>query len=395
VGTENVRLTIVSHKEVWCTGASRLGYVTVGGFPFQIRALAELFDETIVICLLYPPPAPTQAQTIGGHRLSVRPFPAPAGKDLRRKLALLSWLPRYLPSLWREITEADAVHTPLPSDIGTIGLFIALIQCKPVFVRYCGTWGDTSTRTQRFLSWLLPRIAGGRNVVLATGGGTKPPCPDNPSIRWIFATTITQEEWERLPVAKPWDGKGSLHLITVSRLDPAKNTSAIIKALPEIRQKHGETYLHIVGDGPAMPYLRTLARNLRLDHVVIFHGNLSHEGVLQALSQAHLFVFPTRVKEGFPKAVLEAMACGLPVIATNVSVIPYLIGEDRGIILQDTSSQAVARAVIELLSAPDRMAQMGQEARAMSRCYTLEAWRDTIGSILKEAWGPLRGSEHA
>jgi colanic acid/amylovoran biosynthesis glycosyltransferase len=184
-------------------------------------------------------------------------------------------------------------------------------------------------------------------------------------------------------------------LITVCRLDPAKNTASIIQALPQIRQQHPQTVLHIVGDGPAMPHLRHLVHELGLKDAIIFHGNRSHEEVMQLLGQAHLFVFPTRVNEGFPKAVLEAMACGLPVVATRVSVIPHLIGEERGLVLDNTSPEAVAQAVLTLIADPTRMAAMGRNGRVISRRYTLEAWRDTIGEYLRAAWGPLRSDEQA
>ena len=142
-----------------------------------------------------------------------------------------------------------------------------------------------------------------------------------------------------------------------------------------------------------MPQLQALTRKLNLEHAVTFYGNLSHQEVLRTLSQAHVFVFPTRVKEGFPKAVLEAMACGLPIVASNVSVIPHLVGEDKGIVLEEPTSEAVARAVLTLMSEPARMAQMGRNARDASREYTLEAWRDTIGHLLRESWGMLRNDE--
>jgi len=388
--TESMRLVVISHKQTWSVPSSPSGYATTGGFPFQIKYISQLFDQTTLLVPVHRTSPPPQTTPLEGHHLCVHPLSNPSGRGVHRKIALLVWLPRHLPVLWRQIAQADAVHTPIPGDIGTIGLLVALIQRKPLFVRHCGTWGIRDTMANRLLTWLLPRIAGERNVVLATGGGPEPPCPDNPSIRWIFATTITRDEWENLPVAHPWGGRGPVHLITVSRLDPSKNTASIVHALPRIRQHYPQTVLHIVGDGPSMPHLCSLVQELDLEDSVIFHGHCNHRRVMQALGKAHLFVFPTRVKEGFPKAVLEAMACGLPVIATRVSVIPHLIGGGRGLVLESTSPEAVAQAVLTLLTDPARMARMGQNARLASRQYTLEAWRDTIGGILESAWGPLR-----
>jgi glycosyltransferase involved in cell wall biosynthesis len=117
---------------------------------------------------------------------------------------------------------------------------------------------------------------------------------------------------------------------------------------------------------------------------------MTHEEVIEKLSVAHLFVFPTRLKEGFPKAVLEAMACGLPVIATSVSVLPQLIGENCGILLSKTGADAVSEAIIKLISTPKEIPIMSANARRTSEAYSLERWRDDIGHQLFSQWGPLR-----
>lgn len=386
-----MRLVVFSHKETWASSMSPAGYVTVGGFPFQMQAISELFDQTTVVVPIRETPVPNGALPLIGKNLSVKPVEEPVGQDLRRKISLLSWLPRNFSKLWMLIKKADAVHAPVPGDIGTIGLLIALAQQKPLFVRHCGTWRSRSTLADRFLDWLLPRIAGGRNVVMATGGGDELPCPKNPNIQWIFSTSLSKSEWYSISQAQPWSGEGELKLITVGRLSESKNIQSIIQALPAIKKQHPEIHLDILGDGAMMPELKSLAGNLGMSEFVTFHGNVSHNKVLQSLSQAHVFVFPTQTKEGFPKAVLEAMACGLPVIATGVSVLPRLISSENGIVLSQTDHESVAEAVLEAASDPKRLAKMGSSARETSKKYTLEKWRDTIGERLEKAWGkPLR-----
>jgi glycosyltransferase involved in cell wall biosynthesis len=388
-----VQLVVVSHKETWNSSFSYSGFSTIGGFPFQMRAISELFDKTTLVLPVFKTPLPSGAIFLTGHSLSVEPLDQPRGSDLRRKIDLLFWLPRNFPRLWRSIRKTDAVHAPVPGDIGTIGILVALAQRKRLFVRHCGTWGNRTTITDRFLLWLLPRIAGERNVVMATGGGDVQPCPKNPAINWIFATTISEDEWNSVPVNKPWRRGENLKLVSVSRLDPGKNTEAIIKSLPLVRSHYPQTTLNIVGDGPCLKELRTLAKNLDLANDVIFHGRLDHKGVMEVLVNSHLFVFPTRVKEGFPKVVLEAFVCGLPVIAPAISVIPHLIGTDNGFILHDTGPPSVAEAITSLISDDERLGKMSASARETSRQYTLERWQKLIETRLKEAWGPLRNGE--
>lgn len=379
-----MNLLVLSYKIGW--QISDREYLTYGGFPLQMEALSTFFAKTKVTLLIRPGMMPGGTQPIYGRNIEIFPLPEPDGSGLRRKLALLAWLPCHLPQIWREIARADAVHTPVPGDIGFIGLLIALLQRKPLFVRHCGTWGEPVTHADRLLLWLLEKIAGGRNVVLATGGAEAPPSVKNPHIRWIFSTSLTQSELDSIHPAVAWDGHSPLRLVTVGRVTDGKNMAAIIDSLPAIRAVHPETTLDILGEGEARLALEARASDLGLRSVITFHGNVSHAQVLDILSHSHLFVFPSRTKEGFPKAVLEALACGLPVIATRISVIPQLLQNGAGLLLDATTAEAVASATLQVASNPAHMAKMGRLARDVAQGYTLEAWAAAIGEHLKKAW---------
>jgi glycosyltransferase involved in cell wall biosynthesis len=167
---------------------------------------------------------------------------------------------------------------------------------------------------------------------------------------------------------------------------------AILRALPAIQEKIPGVHLDILGDGEYRPILEELTSVSSPPSSVAFHGNVNHETVLKKLSQSHIFVFPTRIKEEFPKAVLEALACGLPVIAARVSVIPRLLQNGCGLILSETTPECVSEAVLQLATDPVRLKRMGGLAREAAQGYTLEAWGEEIRSHLEQAWGPLRTS---
>ncbi len=384
-----MRLVVTSYKPCWQSPQSATGFATDGGFPFQMAALSELFDGTTLVIAKRGGPPPSGVRDLAGHRLEVCGLAEPAGSDGRRKLALLFWLPRFLPAMLRQIVRANAVHAAVPGDLGALGLIAALILRKPLFIRHCGTWGSRGSLAERGLSWLLPRIAGGRVVVMATGGGSEAP---SRGVSWIFSTTLSASEIERLEVAEPWRAGQPLRLVTVGRLTAGKNVRAVIDALPRVRDRCPGSQLEVVGDGPLRVELVEAAVAAGVAEAVRFHGNLAHSEVLRVLSRAHLLVFPTRVAEGFPKAVLEALACGVPVLASPVSVLPRLLGEGGGELLTDTSSAAVATAILELVAAgPERFRVMSTTARKTARGYTLETWQQTIRGRLEAAWRrPLR-----
>jgi len=360
-----------------------------------MQALSELFDQTTLAIPAYRSAPPASLNPLTGHSLSVTPLTQPMGQHWRpllKKSLLPLWLPFNLPRIWWAVRQSDAVHTPMGGNVGTFGILVALAQRKPLFVRYCGRWGYPSTAAERFWHWLLLRIADGRNVVLATGGGSQPPSVENPTIQWIFSTSMRQVEIDALTPAQPWQTGEPLRLITVSWMEPGKNIDRVIRALPLVREHYLRTTLDIVGDGPCWSALRQLAQDLHLSDAVTFHGGVSHDRVIAALRQAHVYCLPSD-SEGFPKAVHEALACGLPVIATPVSVLPTLIGDHSGVLLSDIRPETIAEAILDLISDDGRFAEMARRARETSQAYSLEKWRDEIGERLRRAWGPLSSND--
>lgn len=356
-----------------------------------MKAIAELFDSTVVLVPCFVRNPGSVECPLVGPNLSVVPLTVPAGVELRRKIAFPFWFLRNLPRILRQFRQADAIHAPIPGDIGTVGMILALIFRKPLFVRHCGNWLKRQTWADHFWAWFMLRYAGERNVMLATGGGLQPPSAKNPNVRWIFSTSLTQQELQSCPQEHTCPTAGPLRLIIVARQEKAKGAGTVIQSLPLLVRRFPEVSFEIVGDGSAIAEFKQIASQAGVAERVLFSGKLNHEQVLHRLRDAHLFVFPTTSSEGFPKAVLEALASGLPVAATQVSVLPYLLGNGCGILLDDATPEAVARGVEQALHDPGRYASMSRKGIETARQYSLESWQDAIRSYLEAAWGPLKG----
>src|SRR6185295_11964845 len=104
-----LRLVVCSHKPCWPSPASPTGYATDGGFSFQMQALSELFESTVLLVPCSQHGKPAGEIPLQGHNLSIRPLPMPGGSGLRRKFNLVFWLLRSGPRVFREILRADAV----------------------------------------------------------------------------------------------------------------------------------------------------------------------------------------------------------------------------------------------------------------------------------------------
>src|SRR5262249_8820031 len=345
-----MRLLVISYKIAWPSEASPTGYATDGGFPFQMKALSELFDSTTLLVPCVEKGCVTGERHLSGHNLSVLPLSLPAGKDLSRKLRFPLWLLRNSLTLTREVVRADAVHAPIPGDIGTIGMLLAYLLKKPLFIRYCGNWLVQTTMAERFWKWFIEIVAGGRNVCLATGELVEPPSRRNPDLKWIFATTLTEEELSHCATEPRIFHEQSLKLIIACRQEKEKGTDAVIESIRLLQNDFPALTLDVVGAGSALDNFKRQAVALGLGDRIVFHGQVSHQRVIELLKKADLFCFPTTSSEGFPKAVLEAMACGLPVVATKVSALPQLIGDRCGILMDEANPTATAEAIKKCLS---------------------------------------------
>jgi glycosyltransferase involved in cell wall biosynthesis len=385
-----VNLAVFSHKICWPSGASPSGYATDGGFPFQMNAISQIFDRTSVIVPVRESAGKSASQPLAGHNLRIVPLSVPAGKGLRRKLSILPWLARNAPVLLREIRRADAVHAPIPGDIGTFGMVAAFLLRKPLFVRHCGNWLQPRTSAEHFWRWFMERFAGGQNIMLATGGAKEKPSATNANVEWIFSSSLWRSDLESSRPRKR-SSTDPVRLTIVCRQEKLKGTGQVIRSLPLILQSFPGTRLDVVGEGYDLDSFKALAAEIGVADSVTFHGGLAHQGVLDVLATSTLFCYPTAASEGFPKVVLEALGSGLPVVTTRVSVLPALLASGCGVLLDETTPDAIARGVRECLD-PARYAVMSRQALQTAGRYSLEDWRDRIAERLRGAWGPLRAA---
>lgn len=381
-----MKLVVISHKLCQKAPNAPDVYQTDGGFPLQIRALSELFDETRLVVPCEKLAGNMRGvTTLSGRNLSLRPLTAPLGAGLRRKLIIPLWLIRNGGIIWGEVRRADAVHAPIPGDVGTIGLLFAIIQRKPLFVRHCGNFSVPRTVAEKFWKWTMENFGGGRNVMLATGGSDAAPSAKNANIKWIFSTSLSQKEISG-NTSRSFPSDGKFKLFTACRLEERKGVETVIESFSLIVKKFPAATLEIVGGGSLAEKLKSRAAALKLTDKITFHGKVEPKKVIDLMKQAHVFCYPTQASEGFPKVVLEALACGLPVITTKVSVLPQLIGKDCGFLLDAPTAENLAAALENIFTNAEKYNQMSERARAAAKDYSLENWRDLIGETLKKSW---------
>ena len=160
-------------------------------------------------------------------------------------------------------------------------------------------------------------------------------------------------------------------VLTVANLRKEKAHEVLLHAAAQLAPRHPYLKFQIVGDGPRMAELRALCTSLGLDSQVAFLGH--REDVPALLSQADAFILPSR-SEAFPNGAIEAMAAGLPVIASATGGLLDLIESGKtGVLVQPDDPGALAAALEALVISPARAAAIGSSAREdVARRYSFD-----------------------
>lgn len=172
-----------------------------------------------------------------------------------------------------------------------------------------------------------------------------------------------------------WQLPAEFVLVTVGGLDqPYKGTGVLLDAVHELRRQGAGIKLRIVGDGRLLAHYRRQSETLGLSAVVEFVGQQDRAGVRAALDSAHLFVLPS-LTEGLPRALLEAMARGLPAVATDVGGVPELLPSEC--LVPPRDAHALAVRIAQMMSDQSERLRLGHRNRAHARTHH-ERWQSTI-----------------
>jgi GalNAc-alpha-(1->4)-GalNAc-alpha-(1->3)-diNAcBac-PP-undecaprenol alpha-1,4-N-acetyl-D-galactosaminyltransferase len=170
-------------------------------------------------------------------------------------------------------------------------------------------------------------------------------------------------------------------LLAVGRLDPRKGFDLLLRAFHQIHDRYPDWQLTILGEGSIRSELEELRSQLQLTDRVHLPGAVKN--VRDYLDRADLFVLPSRT-EGFPMALCEAMACGLPVIATDCLSGPRDIITDGvdGVLVPTEDVEALAAGLAALMSDPAHRQQLALNAPSVLDRFGLDRvmvmWKEAI-----------------
>ena len=187
---------------------------------------------------------------------------------------------------------------------------------------------------------------------------------------------------------KPLPGtKGQRRIVAAGRLSPEKGFDLLIEAFAKVAGRHPDWSVRILGEGPGRTDLIEQIERHGLERRVDLPGWV--EDPWAEMLAADLFVLPSRY-EGFPNALLEAMACGLPAVSFRCQSGPAEIvrdGED-GLLVPAADVEALAAAMDSLMSDDGRRRRLAERAADVTRRFSkelfYERWEGVLDGVPKE-----------
>lgn len=182
----------------------------------------------------------------------------------------------------------------------------------------------------------------------------------------VVPELIDLDAWQRALSEAPRE-EGPPRILTVAHLYPRKGLDTLLRAFANLSTN---VTLRIVGTGPERTRLEHLAQTLNLTDRVRFLGHLPFAALVAEYRNATLFALPTE-QEGFGIVFLEAMASGLPIVATRVAAVPEVVSDGVTGLLVDPGDEAtLAQAIKTLLADADLRSRFGSEGHTQALRFT-------------------------
>jgi len=318
-----------------------------------------------------PPPGWRKASGPGVETIALPHFVGAA--------ALLRALPVLKPLIRRGLTQAEAVLLRVPCGIGD-QVWRALGPRRPYGVEVVGdpydvfAPGSSRHPIRPVVRWWMARelkreCAHASSAAYVTAATLQRRYAPGPRTFTTNFSSIEIAGSDFVPEPPPIRmDRSSCTLVTVGTLQQLyKGPDVLIDAVYHALREGLDVRLRLIGDGQYRPQLEAQVRRLGLGRNVAFLGErTSGQAVREELDRADLFVLASRT-EGLPRALIEAMARGLPCIGSTAGGIPELLpGED---LVPPGDARALERKIREVLSDPDRRKRMAARNLAAARSY--------------------------
>ena len=183
--------------------------------------------------------------------------------------------------------------------------------------------------------------------------------------------------------AEPAPLPGEQRILFVNRLEPRKGFAVMVDAFGRLAAERPGLVLVVAGDGPERPALRELPLEPRSRVVML--GNVAHEDLPPYHAATDVFCSPATGRESFGIVLVEAMAAGLPVVATDIPGYREVVHDGReGILVPPRDPEATAEAIRRILDSPEDAERFGSAGRERAASYSWDAVAHEIEAVYEQ-----------
>ncbi|RAQ16201.1 glycosyl transferase family 1 [Burkholderia cepacia] len=289
------------------------------------------FDAIRIVARAFPAAAPVGSR-VTGVRTSFSDLGA-----IRGARGWLMSLPRVSVHLFQAVRRSHTLLIRFPGNVATIALVICRLTRKPFSAEIVADpedyfrKGASNHPLRAVAKWLHCRSTAwaacrAQTVRYVTDEYLQTKYqPDSQADAFGFSDVYLPDRLFAARDADSFTRAGALRVINVSMMhNLSKGHVALLEAVARSRKNGAFVTLTLVGDGVLRPRLEALAQSLGIADAVAFRGQVSSESACALVAEHDLFILPS-LQEGMPRAMLEAMAVGTPVLGTDVGGIPEVL----------------------------------------------------------------------
>ena len=339
-----------------------------GGMANQTQQLASLLSDEGCDVALVAVNAPIRPACIA-HLRGVR--------------AMFRLVP-YVRLLWHSMRDVEIVHVMANSGwawhfFAAPAIWIARWRRTPVIVNYRGGHADAFLARQ--IALVRPTISIARMIVV-------------PSIflAQIFGkrginTTIVPNIVDLARFCPAEAVEGRMNIVIARNLEPIYDIPTALRCFALVRQRCPGAHLIVAGSGPQRASLESMCRELEIDTAVTFTGRLEQEQMVDVYRHADIALNPSLI-DNMPNSLLEAMACAIPIVSTNVGGVPFLVeNEQTALLVAPGDPEGMAAAILRLFSDRALATRLREAGLSLVQAYGWPSVRNRWFDVYARATG--------
>lgn len=344
----------------------------------EMNLWSKYIDELVIVAPISKKELSSIHTDYSINNITFFRIPAISFTSFVESIRAIIYIPVIFIKIFKVMQKTDHIHLRCPGNIGLMGCLVQILfPKKQKTAKYAGNWDPNSKQpiSYRLQKKLLSNTFLTRNMkVLVYGNWPN----QSKNIKSFFTASYDKDMVEEI---RPTEISIPLLFLFVGTLSPGKRPLYALQLVEGLIKKGINCRLDFYGDGIERdPIEKYIVKN-QLEKHVILHGNKDSEIIVRAYKKSNFLVL-TSISEGWPKVVAEAMFWGVIPIVSEVSCVPWMLGDgERGILLKNNLKDDID-ALDNQFNNLEQLKNMSIRAQKWSHQYTLDKFETEIKNLL-------------